>query len=182
MDGGEPAALRGDAQDTEGHVSVVRGRGLRVQTLRVPERRQEKRSQRGKNAEDGSTEDGATEDGSTECLSLCLESKEIDTISGDKVGALSARTAALGAGAGGAGQARVSKVAGGRRARRGFGVAASRSCWLVFRVTAAHQADGKKSVHRDSYGRFAGDALGGDTTSLGWNDFMPMATFAGGTT
>jgi hypothetical protein len=35
-------------------------------------------------------------------------------------------------------------------------------------------------VHRDSYGRFAGDALGGDTTSLGWNDFMPMSVFAGG--
>ena len=140
-----------------------------------------KRSARGgKNAEDGSTEDGATEDGSTECLSLCLESKEIDTISGDKVGALSARTAALGAGAGGAGQARVSKVAGDAALGAASGVAASRSCWLVFRVTAAHQADGKKSVHRDSYGRFAGDALGGDTTSLGWNDFMPMATFAGG--
>ena len=113
-----------------------------------------------------------------ECLSLCLESKEIDTISGDKAGALSARTAALGAGAGAVGAGRVSKVAG--DVSSAAGVAASRSCWLVFRVSAVHQRDGKKSVHRDSYGRFAGDALGGDTTSLGWNDFMPMATFAGG--
>jgi len=135
-----------------------------------------KRSARGgKNAEDGAAEDGATE-----CLSLCLESKEIDTISGDKVGALSARTAALGAGAGGASHGRVSKVAGDAALGASAGVAASRSCWLVFRVSAAHQADGKKSVHRDSYGRFAGDALGGDTTSLGWNDFMPMADVRGG--
>ena len=139
-----------------------------------------KRSARGggKDAGDGAAEDQS--DGATECLSLCLESKEIDTISGDKVGALSARTAALGAGAGGASHGRVSKVAGDAALGAAAGVAASRSCWLVFRVSAAHQADGKKSVHRDSYGRFAGDALGGDTTSLGWNDFMPMATFAGG--
>lgn len=32
-------------------------------------------------------------------------------------------------------------------------------------------------VHRDSYGRFAGDARSGDNTSLGWNDFMRMDDF-----
>ena len=70
----------------------------RFLTIRARERARERRR--------------AAEDGATECLSLCLESKEIDTISGDKVGALSARTAALGAGAGGASHGRVSKVAG----------------------------------------------------------------------
>ena len=123
------------------------------------------------------TLDDGRDDGA-ECLSLCLESREIDAIGGDKAGALSARTAALAAGAGGGSAGRVSKVAG--NASLTAGVAASRSCWLVFRVSAVHQTDGKKSVHRDSYGRFAGDALSGDATSLGWNDFMPMATFAGG--
>ncbi len=134
-----------------------------------------------KNAKDGADETSADDGQFSECLSLCLESKEIDTISGDKQGALSARTAALGAGGrirDGGDAARVSKVAG--DLSPGSGVAASRSCWLVFRVSAVHQTDGKKSVHRDSYGRFAGDAFGGDTTSLGWNDFMPMSLFAGG--
>ena len=35
VDGGEPAALRGDAQHTEGHVSVVRGRGLLADSPRT---------------------------------------------------------------------------------------------------------------------------------------------------
>jgi hypothetical protein len=134
-----------------------------------------------KNVKDDADDFSADDAQFSECLSLCLESKEIDTISGDKQGALSARTAALGAGGrigDGGDAARVSKVAG--DLSPGSGVAASRSCWLVFRVSAVHQTDGKKSVHRDSYGRFAGDALGGDTTSLGWNDFMPMSVFAGG--
>jgi len=56
-------------------------------------------------------------------------------------------------------------------------MSSNRSCWVVFRMSAVHQTEGRKSVHRDSFGRFAADGGGGDTTSLGWNDFMPMATF-----
>ena len=53
-----------------------------------------------------------------------------------------------------------------------------RSCWLLFRLTVVNAHDPRRCVHRDSYGRFASDASGGDNTSLGWNDFMPMAVFA----
>ena len=39
------------------------------------------------------------------------------------------------------------------------------------------QAAGGKHLHRDSFGRFAADSKTGDNTSLGWNDFMTMASF-----
>ena len=39
------------------------------------------------------------------------------------------------------------------------------------------QMAGCSHVHRDSYGRFAGDTKAGDNTSLGWNDFMRMSDF-----
>ena len=42
---------------------------------------------------------------------------------------------------------------------------------------AALQAAGGKHLHRDSFGRFAADSKTGDNTSLGWNDFMTMASF-----
>jgi hypothetical protein len=45
-------------------------------------------------------------------------------------------------------------------------------------MSVISQAPGGKSMHRDSYGRFAGTAATGDNTSLGWNDFQPMADFA----
>ncbi len=52
-----------------------------------------------------------------------------------------------------------------------------RSCWCLFRMSVTNQVPGGKSIHRDSYGRFAADARGGDNTSLGWNDYMPLAAF-----
>ena len=92
-----------------------------------------------------------------ECLSMCLESKESDQ-------------SAAGAPSGGA-----SKVGGDPTS----GVMNhERSCWLLFRMTVVNAHDPRRCVHRDSYGRFASDASGGDNTSLGWNDFMPMAVFA----
>ena len=42
---------------------------------------------------------------------------------------------------------------------------------------AVLQASGGKHLHRDSFGRFAADSKTGDNTSLGWNDFMTMASF-----
>ena len=45
-------------------------------------------------------------------------------------------------------------------------------------MSVLSQVPGGKSMHRDSYGRFAGTAASGDNTSLGWNDFQPMADFA----
>ena len=54
-----------------------------------------------------------------------------------------------------------------------------RSCWSLFRmsVLSHSQANGGKHLHRDSFGRFAADSKTGDNTSLGWNDFMTMASF-----
>ncbi|KAK9829646.1 hypothetical protein WJX72_007078 [[Myrmecia] bisecta] len=52
-----------------------------------------------------------------------------------------------------------------------------RSCWCLFRMSVLNQLVGGKHLHRDSYGRFAADSKAGDNTSLGWNDFMPMANF-----
>ncbi|KAG8375805.1 hypothetical protein BUALT_Bualt10G0138600 [Buddleja alternifolia] len=56
-----------------------------------------------------------------------------------------------------------------------------RSCWCLFRMSVLNQKPGNGSnhVHRDSYGRFAGDNKSGDNTSLGWNDYMKMADFMG---
>jgi MATH domain len=53
-----------------------------------------------------------------------------------------------------------------------------RTCWCLFRmsVLAGRDTDGSHMV-RDSFGRFAADAATGDTTSLGWNDFMLMHDF-----
>ena len=53
-----------------------------------------------------------------------------------------------------------------------------RSCWLLFRMSSVNELESRASVHRDSYGRFAADGAGGDNTSLGWNDYMPMADFS----
>ena len=58
------------------------------------------------------------------------------------------------------------------------GAGAEKSCWCLFRMSVLSQVPGGKSMHRDSYGRFAGTAASGDNTSLGWNDFQPMADFA----
>jgi len=75
-----------------------------------------------------------------------------------------------------------------------------RSAWCLFRLTVVHVSDPDffaqpnspeavaareryaavgegKNLHRDSYGRFASDTRAGDNTSLGWNDFVKMATF-----
>lgn len=57
------------------------------------------------------------------------------------------------------------------------GTSAERSCWCLFRMSVTSQVPGGKSIHRDSYGRFAADARSGDNTSLGWNDYMPLASF-----
>ncbi|CAI9092678.1 OLC1v1027990C1 [Oldenlandia corymbosa var. corymbosa] len=55
-----------------------------------------------------------------------------------------------------------------------------RSCWCLFRMSVLNQKPGGLNhVHRDSYGRFAGDNKSGDNTSLGWNDYMKMADFVG---
>ena len=40
-------------------------------------------------------------------------------------------------------------------------MSSNRSCWVVFRMSAVHQTEGRKSVHRDSFGRFAADGGGG---------------------
>jgi hypothetical protein len=56
--------------------------------------------------------------------------------------------------------------------------AVDRTAWCLFRLAVQPQSeDGGKTVHRDSYGRFASDSRGGDNTSLGWNDFMRMSDF-----
>ena len=55
-----------------------------------------------------------------------------------------------------------------------------RTCWCLFRLAVQPQQQvegGGRTVHRDSYGRFACDGLSGDNTSLGWNDFMKMDDF-----
>lgn len=52
-----------------------------------------------------------------------------------------------------------------------------RTCWCLFRLAVQPQSDGGRTVHRDSYGRFACDGRSGDNTSLGWNDFMRMEDF-----
>ena len=52
-----------------------------------------------------------------------------------------------------------------------------RSCWCLFRMSVLSQNGAGKHLHRDSFGRFAADIKTGDNTSLGWNDFMTMASF-----
>lgn len=86
--------------------------------------------------------------GGVEHLSMCLESKDTDKA----VGGMSIM---------GPGASTISE----------------RSCWCLFRMSVTNQVPGGKSIHRDSYGRFAADARGGDNTSLGWNDYMPLASF-----
>ncbi|XP_026387623.1 uncharacterized protein LOC113282768 isoform X1 [Papaver somniferum] len=54
-----------------------------------------------------------------------------------------------------------------------------RSCWCLFRMSVLNQKAGFNHMHRDSYGRFAGDNRFGDNTSLGWNDYMKMSDFIG---
>ncbi len=44
-------------------------------------------------------------------------------------------------------------------------------------MSVLNQLPGGKHRYRDSYGRFAADSKSGDNTSLGWNDFMPVAEF-----
>lgn len=44
-------------------------------------------------------------------------------------------------------------------------------------MSVLNQLAGGKHRFRDSYGRFAADSKSGDNTSLGWNDFMPVADF-----
>ncbi|XP_074329147.1 uncharacterized protein LOC141666834 [Apium graveolens] len=58
-------------------------------------------------------------------------------------------------------------------------VVTDRSCWCLFRMSVLNQKPGFNHLHRDSYGRFAGDNKSGDNTSLGWNDYMKMADFVG---
>ena len=52
-----------------------------------------------------------------------------------------------------------------------------RTCWCLFRLAVQPQNEAGRTVHRDSYGRFACDGRSGDNTSLGWNDFMRMEDF-----
>ncbi|XP_024544379.1 uncharacterized protein LOC9654920 [Selaginella moellendorffii] len=52
-----------------------------------------------------------------------------------------------------------------------------RSCWCLFRMSVLNQKPGLSHMHRDSYGRFAGDNKSGDNTSLGWNDYMKISDF-----
>lgn len=56
-------------------------------------------------------------------------------------------------------------------------VVTERSCWCLFRMSVLNQRAGMNHMHRDSYGRFAGDNKSGDNTSLGWNDYMLMTDF-----
>ena len=121
-----------------------------------------------------------------ECLSLCLESKEVDTISGDKGGGYSTMMGKAANGPNGSNShvnTRVSKVSGdlgiGPDSAMVPAMSSNRSCWVVFRMSAVNQTESRNTVHRDSFGRFAADGGGGDTTSLGWNDFMPFQTFSG---
>lgn len=58
-------------------------------------------------------------------------------------------------------------------------VVSDRSCWCLFRMSVLNQKPGMNHLHRDSYGRFAGDNKSGDNTSLGWNDYMKMSDFVG---
>ncbi|MCO5614616.1 hypothetical protein L7F22_068900 [Adiantum nelumboides] len=58
-------------------------------------------------------------------------------------------------------------------------VSMERSCWCLFRMSVLNQKAGQNHMHRDSYGRFAGDNKSGDNTSLGWNDYMKMTDFIG---
>lgn len=85
--------------------------------------------------------------GGVEHLSMCLESKDTDK-----------------------GPSPLSLMA-------GTSTMSERSCWCLFRMSVTSQVVGGKSIHRDSYGRFAADARSGDNTSLGWNDYMPVASF-----
>lgn len=56
--------------------------------------------------------------------------------------------------------------------------ASDKSCWCLFRMCViSHKEKGGSHMLRDSYGRFASDARTGDNTSLGWNDYMPIADF-----
>ena len=58
------------------------------------------------------------------------------------------------------------------------GSVSDKSCWCLFRMSVqSHREKGGAHMQRDSYGRFATDARTGDTTSLGWNDFMLMRDF-----
>lgn len=58
-------------------------------------------------------------------------------------------------------------------------ILSDRSCWCLFRMSVLNQKPGSNHMHRDSYGRFAGDNKSGDNTSLGWNDYMKMSDFIG---
>jgi hypothetical protein len=51
------------------------------------------------------------------------------------------------------------------------------SSWCLFRMALLGGGAGSKTLHKDSYGRFAADSSKGDNTSLGWNDFIAMDTF-----
>jgi hypothetical protein len=60
------------------------------------------------------------------------------------------------------------------------GAASDKTCWCLFRMSVlSHKERGGQHMVRDSFGRFATDAASGDTTSLGWNDFMLMRDFLG---
>lgn len=52
-----------------------------------------------------------------------------------------------------------------------------RSSWCLFRMSVLNQKPGLSHMHRESYGRFAADNKHGDSTSLGWNDYMKMKDF-----
>jgi hypothetical protein len=58
------------------------------------------------------------------------------------------------------------------------GDAGEKSCWCLFRMSVmSYKEKGGQHMQRDSYGRLATDVRSGDTTSLGWNDFMLMRDF-----
>ena len=105
-------------------------------------------------------------------LSVCVESKEPDA---GRDGARGGATGVPGAVASSASPNAASKTAG--DADPGV-MTHERNAWMLFRVSAVNELDAKRSTHRDSHGRFASDARGGNHTSLGWNDFMPMDVFA----
>ena len=105
-------------------------------------------------------------------LSVCVESKEPDAGRDEARGGA---TGAPGAVASSASPNAASKTAG--DADPGV-MTHERNAWMLFRVSAVNELDATRSTHRDSHGRFASDARGGNHTSLGWNDFMPMDVFA----
>ncbi|KAL7168455.1 hypothetical protein ACSBR2_038819 [Camellia fascicularis] len=54
-----------------------------------------------------------------------------------------------------------------------------RSCWCMFRMSVLNHKSGSKSIHRDLHGRFGTDVNFGDTTYIGWCNYMKMSKFIG---